>query len=81
MISEEFPCYYRKGKQCAPGLAVKDARKVLKDAFEEDPDFIRVYVANIACAIHDHVETRMGWKKCNAVADSVFHLIFMDDRR
>ena len=56
---------------------IRNARRVMKDAFAEDPDFRHSYQANIAMAIYDHLEFKPAYlDKCNETADSIIKLIF-----
>ncbi len=63
---------------------IKNARRVMKDAFAEDPDFRHGYQANIAMAIYDKLEFSpyaisrkpVYLEKCNEAADSIIKLIF-----
>jgi len=34
-------------------MKIKKARKVIRKAFEKDPDFKETYVANVAMKLHD----------------------------
>ncbi len=64
------------------------ARRIMRKAFEADPDFRRVYEANIAMLIYDDqvarrektrraVITNLGTKEgCNNIADRILTLIF-----
>jgi len=56
-------------------MSVKDAREVIASAFQRDPDFREVYVANVAMLLHDRYgitdhETR------NKAGDDIVRLIF-----
>jgi len=60
---------------------VKNARKVLRDAFDKDPDFRRVYEDNIAMLLYDKykgmfrdINTR------NEAAQAIMNLLFWDIR-
>ena len=67
------------------------ARRIMRKAFEADPDFRRVYEANIAMLIYDDqvarrektrraVITTLGTKEgCNNIADRILTLIFSKD--
>jgi len=58
-------------------ITIKEAREVIKKAFEEDPGFRRVYQDNIAMLLHDrHGIT--GHEKRNKAADDIIKLIFED---
>lgn len=53
---------------------IKDAREVMRKAFEEDDDFERVYVDNVAVLMMD--ETGLNHKKCNEVARLIIKRLF-----
>lgn len=53
------------------------ARKIMSDAFKEDPDFKRGYVANVAMLLHDHYGIT-NFDKRNAAAEDILELIFED---
>ena len=67
------------------------ARRIMREAFDADPDFRRVYEANIAMLIYDDqvarrektrraVITNLGTKEgCNNIADRILTLIFSKD--
>jgi len=56
---------------------IKTARETLCRAFEKDPDFREVYVANIACVIMDNAKgfTRDKAKR-DALADKIMKHLF-----
>ncbi len=66
------------------------ARRIMRKAFEADPDFRRVYEANIAMLIYDDqvarrektrraVITNLNTKEgCNNIADRILTLIFSE---
>ena len=65
------------------------ARRIMRKAFEADPDFRRVYEANIAMLIYDDqvarrektrraVITNLSTKEgCNNIADRILTMIFL----
>ncbi|KKL26362.1 hypothetical protein LCGC14_2396050 [marine sediment metagenome] len=56
---------------------IRNARRVIRDAFAKDPDFRHGYQANIAMAIYDQLEFKPAYlEKCNEIADSIIKLIF-----
>lgn len=60
------------------------ARRIMRKAFEADPDFRRVYEANIAMLIYDgqtdRVSMNLNTKEgCNDIADRILTLIFSKD--
>ena len=66
------------------------ARRIMRKAFDADPDFRRVYEANIAMLIYDDqvarrektrraVITNLNTKEgCNNIADRILTLIFSE---
>ncbi len=71
---------------------IQNARRVMRDAFAEDPDFRHGYQANIAMKIYDHL-CGFGFidsgnqndyiDGCNETADDIIKLIFesnIDDK-
>lgn len=56
---------------------IRNARRVIRDAFAKDPDFRHSYQANIAMTIYDHLEFKPAYlDKCNETADRIIKLIF-----
>jgi len=61
---------------------IRNARRVMRNAFEEDPDFRHSYQANIAMAIYDHLRgfdlgnQNERLDECNKTADNIIKLIF-----
>lgn len=59
---------------------IKNARKVMREAFEEDEDFFRDYVDNVAMVLFD--KARGADLKvpqvCNTIAESILKKIFPD---
>jgi len=66
---------------------IKKARRVMRDAFDEDADFRYSYQANIAMAIYDYLNSEYDdcdiaqvevadIDECNAAADNVIKLLF-----
>jgi len=57
-------------------ITVKTARNVIIKAFQNDPDFRRVYVDNVACILMDNVR---GFKrnkvKRDEIAEKIIHHI------
>ena len=60
-------------------MTVQEARKVISDAFEADPDFMETYVANVAMLLHDR-HGIANHKRRNIIASEVIDLIFFDKR-
>ena len=62
---------------------IANARKTISKAFEDDPDFRRVYEANIAMNLKDRLEDWTGGdvpvEFCNTIADGLIKLIFEYD--
>lgn len=54
---------------------IKKARKTMRTAFDEDPDFKMSYIANIAMLLHDH-HGITNYEKRNAAAEDILKLIF-----
>jgi hypothetical protein len=58
-------------------INVKKARQIIQKAFQDDPDFRRVYVDNIACLIMDSVPNYQDDKPGrDALAGAILDLIF-----
>jgi len=55
--------------------SVKKARKIMREAFDADPDFKLGYIANIAMLLHDHYGIT-DYDKRNAAAEDILKLIF-----
>lgn len=57
---------------------IANARRTMKRAFEDDPDFRHVYQSNIAMYIWDRKRegVRFNKEQCNEVADGLIKLIF-----
>lgn len=56
---------------------IRNARRVIRDAFAEDPDFRHSYQANIAVAIYEQLDFKPAYiGECNEVADKIIKLIF-----
>lgn len=55
---------------------IRNARRVMRDAFAEDPDFRHSYQANIALAIYDNLKLEALRDECNETADTIIKLIF-----
>jgi len=58
-------------------MNIKRARKVMRNAFEKDPDFAETYVANIATLLHDKYGITDPHKRHSAGTD-ILELIFWD---
>ena len=54
---------------------IKKARKVMRKAFEKDPDFAETYVANIAMLLHDRYGITDP-KERNDAGTDILELIF-----
>ena len=58
-------------------MKVSKARKTIKKAFKEDPEFRNSYVDNVSCLIMDRIP---GFKrdkaKRDAIADDIIKLVF-----
>jgi len=50
---------------------IQKARKIMRDAFEKDPDFKQGYISNIAMLLHDQYPGER-----NAAAEDILKLIF-----
>lgn len=70
-------------------MNIKQARKTMREAFEDDPGFRKAYEANIAMLIYDNQQlTRKSKNRldleygedCNVLADQILKLIFEDKR-
>jgi len=73
---EKMDCWVRArpdGSVLPKDIKVKDARAAIAQAFKDDPDFRRAYVANVACLLHDEA---VGVIVLNAVADKIIKLVF-----
>jgi hypothetical protein len=57
---------------------IAKARKVMKDAFDADPDFRQGYQANIAMCIYDLCDDSVcpSHEKRNEIADEIIKIIF-----
>ncbi len=56
-------------------MSIREAREIIRKAFEEDPDFRRGYQDNIAMLLHDrHGITEYDAR--NAAADDILKLVF-----
>ncbi len=53
---------------------IKAARKVIRDAFESDPEFKYTYIANVAVILSDNFETR--YDITDQVAEQILDRIF-----
>ena len=55
-----------------------NAKEVMKESFEKDPDFRHLYQSNIAMYIWDRKREGITFNKeqCNEVADGLIKLIF-----
>jgi len=51
------------------------ARETMRNAFDADPDFKMVYIANIAMLLHDHYGIT-DYDKRNVAAEDILKLIF-----
>lgn len=64
--------------------SVKKARKIMREAFDADPDFKMGYIANIAMLLYDRLEKDgitlpneiLDYDKRNAAAEDILELIF-----
>jgi len=54
-----------------PSISIADARKVLRDAFADDPDFKQSYMANIRMFINDHADVLIGEPIINDLIDFI----------
>lgn len=54
---------------------IEEARKTMRDAFEESEDFYFGYVSNIAMLLHDRYGIT-GYKTRNEAAQEILKLIF-----
>ena len=55
---------------------IQKARKVMRDAFKKDSDFENVYIANMACLLHDQNTRDLSWRECNDLAQNLLVLIY-----
>jgi len=58
-------------------MNIKRARKVMRNAFEKDPDFAETYVANIAMLLHDKYGITDSIER-NRAGEDILELIFWD---
>jgi len=64
-------------------IQIQHARKVMRDAFVEEPDFKHSYVANVAMQMYDRLY-ELGYKPKlrpedrEAVAEAIINLIFQE---
>lgn len=68
-------CLDEKIENIIKANEIKNARKVFKDGFDEDPDFRYEYQSNIAMLLHDHYGIT-DHKTKNAAASDIIKLIF-----
>ncbi len=54
---------------------IKTARRIMRTAFEEDPEFRNTYIANIAMLLHDR-HGIIDFVARNSAADEILTLIF-----
>ena len=55
---------------------IPNARKAFREAFKKDDGFREMYIANIACCLHDNNSRDLSWRECNELADKLLDLIF-----
>ena len=53
---------------------IMKARKTIRDAFENDPEFKHTYIATVAVMLYDNVE--MEHSSLEALAESILDTIF-----
>lgn len=56
-------------------VLIENARKILCREFDDDEDFRRVYIDNIAMLLHDKYGI-VSWEKRNEAAEDIMKLIF-----
>jgi len=54
---------------------IKKARKIMRDAFEKDPDFAETYISNIAMLLHDKYGLTDPHER-NSAGTDILELIF-----
>lgn len=59
---------------------IAKARKVMVDAFKEDPDFKQGYIANVAMLLYDRKWLKRPLRDRNEAAEAVLDLIFEGKR-
>lgn len=58
-------------------ITIKQARNTIRDAFEKDPDFKRVYVDNVSCFLMDKVPgLKRNDMKRNKISTELIDYIF-----
>ena len=56
-------------------VLIKNARRVMCEAFKHDEDFRQTYVDNIAMLLHDRYGI-INWEERNNAAEDIMNLIF-----
>jgi len=57
--------------------AIAEARQIMREAFGEDPEFKKTYIANLAVMIREAVAT--GIFSCNVLAEALLDRVFESD--
>lgn len=53
------------------------ARRLLKEALEEDAELYRGYACNVSCLLMDSLDDdSLGWEDCDEFAKKLLHVIF-----
>jgi len=57
-------------------ISIADARRVIREAFERDPDCKRAYIVNIAMKLMDRLHTKAGIR--DEVSEEILDMIFSE---
>ena len=63
-------------------MKIKQARKIIRESFEKDPDFKETYVANVAVYLYDNAPQNIALleekKERDMLATGIIDLIFSE---